>query len=171
MFNGTTSFEGARFIFSTEDGTIAAWPNAGTIAPLKAAVDGAIYKGLAIGNDGARNLLYATDFHGGKIDVFTQPPGGSFSQTTVPGGFTDPTLPAGYAPFGIQNIDGKLYVTYALQDAAKKDDVPGLGHGFVDVFDTNGVLLKPVCFGQQRSIHRGAWLLRRAILVNSATIC
>lgn len=138
VFNGTASFGGARFIFSTEEGTIAAWPNAGPIAPLQAAVPGAIYKGLAIGNDGARDLLYATDFHGGKVDVFNS----AFALTNVPGGFTDPNLPAGYAPFGIQNIGGKLYVTYALQDADGEDDVPGAGHGFVDVFDTSGNLLR-----------------------------
>ena len=137
VFNPTASFGGARFIFSTEEGTIAAWPNAGTIAPLQAAVPGAIYKGLAIGNNGGQDLLYATNFHGGKIDVFDS----SFALTAVPGGFTDPNLPSGYAPFGIQNIGGKLYVTYALQDAAAEDDVAGPGHGFVDVFDTSGNLL------------------------------
>jgi uncharacterized protein (TIGR03118 family) len=136
VFNGTASFGGARFIFSTEDGTIAA-RFAGAIAPVQATVPGAIYKGLAIGNNGAQDLLYATDFHGGKIDVFDT----NFALTAVPGGFTDPNLPSGYAPFGIQNINGKLYVTYALQDAAKEDDVPGPGHGFVDVFDTSGNLL------------------------------
>jgi uncharacterized protein (TIGR03118 family) len=140
VFNSTGSFGGSRFIFSTEDGTIAAWPNAGTLAPIAQAVPGAIYKGLAIGAVGQDNFLYATDFHGGKIDVFNasftlNPAGG-------PSGFTDPNLPAGYAPFGIQNIGGNLYVTYALQDAAGEDDVPGAGHGFVDVFDPSGNLLK-----------------------------
>jgi len=135
VFNGTPSFGGARFIFSTEDGTIAA-RIAGTVAPVQAIVPGAIYKGLAIGNNGVQDLLYATDFHGGKIDVFNS----NFALTAVPGGFTDPNLPAGYAPFGIQNINGQLYVTYALQDAAKEDDVAGPGHGFVDIFNTDGVL-------------------------------
>jgi len=140
VFNPTGSFGGAHFIFATEDGTIAAWPNAGTIATLKQAVPDVIYKGLAIGNNGARDLLYATDFHNGKVQVFDS----NFALTTVPGGFLDPGLPAGYAPFGIRNIGGKIYVTYALQNADAKDDVAGAGHGFVDVFDTNGSLLTRV---------------------------
>jgi uncharacterized protein (TIGR03118 family) len=142
--NSGTSFGGARFIFSTEDGTIAAW-SGGTTAALK--IDNSpfqsIYKGLAIGNNGSEDLIYATDFHNGKIDAFkTGSTPGTFVPAFLSGNFTDPTLPSGYAPFGIQNIGGKLYVTYALQDAAGKDDVAGLGHGFVDVFDTNGNLLR-----------------------------
>ena len=72
-----------------------------------------------------------------RWDVFNS----VFAQTSVTGGFVDPNLPSGYAPFDIQNIGGKLYVTYALQDADKKDDVAGAGHGFIDVFDENGNLL------------------------------
>jgi uncharacterized protein (TIGR03118 family) len=98
----------------------------------------AIYKGLALGSNGGNALLYATNFLTGKVDVFDN----KFSPTTLAGGFVDPNLPAGYAPFNIQNVNGKLYVTYALQDATHHDDVAGAGHGFVDVFSTNGVLLK-----------------------------
>jgi uncharacterized protein (TIGR03118 family) len=83
-------------------------------------------------------LLYAANFGLGRIDVFDS----NFNPTTVPGGFQDNTLPPGYAPFNIENIGGNLYVTYALQDADKHDDVAGAGHGFVDVFDTNGHLLQ-----------------------------
>src|SRR5205823_5191394 len=97
----------AHFIFATEDGTIAGW-NSGTSAVLK--VDnadfatGPVYKGLAIGNNGTANFLYATNFRGGTIDVFNS----TFTKVTLGTGgfgtFTDPTLPAGFAPFGIQNI-------------------------------------------------------------------
>jgi len=140
VFNGTTSFGGAPFIFSTEGGTIAAWPGQpSTTALVAAQVDGAIYKGLAIGTVGGQDLLYATDFHGGKIDVFDA----NFA-LKPPGGFTDPNLPSGYAPFGIQNIGGNLYVTYAKQDADAEDDVAGPGNGFVDEFDANGNLIKRI---------------------------
>src|SRR5207253_16550 len=124
----------AHFIFATEDGTIAGW-NSGTSAVLK--VDnadfttGPVYKGLAIGNNGTGNFLYATNFRQGAVDVFDT----NFNKVTLSGAFTDPNLPAGFAPFGIRNINGQLFVTYALQDAAKHDDVAGGGNGFVDVFD------------------------------------
>ena len=140
VFNSTGGFAGSPFLFDTEDGTIASWsPSFGTTAALQATSPaGSVYKGLALGSVGPANLLYATNFGTGAVDVFDS----SFHPTSVPGGFQDPNLPAGYAPFGIQNVNGSLYVSYALQDAAKHDDVAGAGHGFVDVFDTNGNLLR-----------------------------
>src|SRR5262249_27939621 len=99
--------------------------------------NGAVYKGLAIATDGnGRTLLYAANFRSGNIDVFdtTYQP-----VTNLPSGaFTDTTIPKGYAPFNIQELGGKLYVTYAKQDDAKHDDVAGPGHGFVDVFNLAG---------------------------------
>jgi uncharacterized protein (TIGR03118 family) len=106
-----------------------------TVVPASA---GSVYKGLALGNNGSGDLIYAANFGQGRVDVFNS----SFSATSVPGGFKDNTLPAGYAPFDIQNLNGKLYVTYALQDPAHHDDVAGLGHGFIDVFDFNGNMLQ-----------------------------
>ncbi|TLY78792.1 MAG: TIGR03118 family protein, partial [Gammaproteobacteria bacterium] len=107
------------------------------------AAAGAVYKGLVFGLSAKGGFLYATNFRAGRIDVFG-PPGadGQFTAVTTGGGFVDGGLPAGYAPFGIANIDGDLFVTYARQDAAKHDDVAGPGHGFVDVFDTDGHLLR-----------------------------
>ena len=143
VFSGTASFGGASFIFATEEGVIASWRGAnGTTAirEVDNSPSGAIYKGLAI----AGATLYAADFHNGKIDVFD----GNFTQIFPAGGFTDPNLPSGFAPFNIQNIGGKLYVTYAKQDASGEDDVAGAGNGFVDVFDANGNL-------QQRLISNG----------------
>ncbi len=99
-----------------------------------------IYKGLALSAGGNGNLLYATDFHNNKIDVFDS----NFQPTTVLGKFFDPAIPAGFAPFGIQAIGGDIYVTYAKQDADKEDDVQGKGLGFVDVFDPNGFLLRRI---------------------------
>lgn len=144
----------AVFIFDTEDGTISAW--AGGLTPPANAViaannsksptpaNGAVYKGLAFGVNIHGAFLFATNFRAGTIDVFgpPNPAGGLFTPATTDGGFADPQIPAGYAPFGIQNIDGDLFVTYAKQNAQKHDDVAGRGNGFVDVFDTNGHLLR-----------------------------
>jgi uncharacterized protein (TIGR03118 family) len=145
VFNGTSDFQvagpgtAAHFIFATEDGTVAGW-NSGTnaVREVDNSASGAVYKGLAIGNNGSGNFLYAANFNSAAIDVFN----GTYSPTLLAGHFTDPNLPAGYAPFNIQNIGGTLFVTYALQNAAKHDDVAGAGHGFIDEFDLNGNLLK-----------------------------
>jgi uncharacterized protein (TIGR03118 family) len=126
----------ALFLFSTEEGKVLAWNmSLGTTAQVVAdkSGDGAIFKGLAIAGD----RLYATDFHNGQVDVFD----GSFGQVNVPGAFVDPRIPAGFAPFGIQNVDGTIFVTYAKQDADAEDDVAGQGLGFVDAYDTAGTLL------------------------------
>jgi uncharacterized protein (TIGR03118 family) len=140
----------ATFIFSTENGTIAAWT--GGLSPPDAAVlavdnsaDGAVYKGLVFGTNTSGVFLFATNFHAGTIDVFA--PNGSigFKSATsveIKGDFSDPDIPKGYAPFGIENIDGDLFVSYAKQDPDQHDDVAGPGHGFVDVFDTDGHLLR-----------------------------
>jgi uncharacterized protein (TIGR03118 family) len=150
VFNGGTGFvvtnaagtsSPARFIFASEDGTISGFIG-GTLAILavNSSASGAIYKGLAIDSPTAGNFLYATNFHAGTVDMFDS----HFNPVHIPGAFTDPTLPAGYAPFGIRNLGGVIYVTYALQDADKEDDVPGEGHGFVNAFDTAGNLLRRV---------------------------
>jgi uncharacterized protein (TIGR03118 family) len=83
-------------------------------------------------------MLYAANFHAGTIDVFND----SFAPVTVPGGFVDPNLPAGFAPFNVQEIAGRLVVAYAQQDADAEDEVAGPGLGYVDVFDANGHLLR-----------------------------
>ena len=126
----------ALFMFATEEGKILAWNGGlGTTAQVVAdrSAEGAIFKGLALAGD----RLYATDFHNGRVDVFD----GTFAPVTIPGAFQDGKIPAGFAPFGIQNVGGAIVVTYAKQDAARKDDVHGQGLGFVDVFDTAGKLL------------------------------
>ena len=133
----TANFGGAHFIFASENGAIDSWSGGTTAVTDKGISTLDVYKGLALGNSASGSTLYAANFRSGKIDTFNS----SFTPVTLSGNFTDSSLPAGYAPFGIQNIGGKLYVTYALQDAAKHDDVAGAGHGFVDVFDTNGNLI------------------------------
>lgn len=142
VFNGTANFVitdgsgtgAARFIFDTEAGTIAAW-RAGTTAITKVTTADAVYKGLAIVTSGSDNYIYAANFKNGSIDVFDT----NFAPVNFGAGtFVDPALPAGYAPFSIQNLGGKLYVTYALRDADGEDDVPGPGNGIVDVYGVTG---------------------------------
>src|SRR5689334_15303832 len=152
VFNGGTGFvvnnsvgapSAARFIFASEGGTISAFKGAPivTVVPnANAPAHGAIYKGLAIDSRTAGQFLYATDFHNAKVDVFNS----SFHAVTLAGSFTDPNIPAGFAPFGIQNINGTIYVTYALQDENQEDDVAGPGNGFVDAFDTAGNFIRRV---------------------------
>jgi uncharacterized protein (TIGR03118 family) len=145
----------AAFIFASEAGTVTGWaPTVGggtTTRPAEpgfTATDGAVYKGIALGKNGTQNLLYVADFHGGKIDVLN----GQWKKVTLGTGgfgtFSDPNLPAGYAPFNVANIGGKLYVSYAKQNAMLHDDVAGPGHGFIDVFDLTGHF-------QQRLVSRG----------------
>ena len=147
IFNATAgaaagaTFNGDNFIFATEDGTIAGWRGAlGTTAQtlLDHTGQGSVYKGLAFSGTGAANsYLYATDFHNNRIDVLA-----NGASPALAGNFTDPNMPAGYAPFNIQNLGGKLYVTYAMQDADAHDDVAGPGNGFIDIYNLNGVFSK-----------------------------
>jgi uncharacterized protein (TIGR03118 family) len=134
----------SRFIFVTEDGVIAGWSPSADVTHAVMAVDnsasGAIYKGVALSAGGNGQLLYATDFHNGKVDAFDN----TFAPATLTGTFTDSMLPAGFAPFGIQAIGGNIYVTYALQDADKHDELHGKGLGYVDVYDPNGNLIRRV---------------------------
>jgi uncharacterized protein (TIGR03118 family) len=137
----------ANFIFASENGFITAWNRtvSGTEARVVARSPHAVYKGLALASVGTANYLYATDFHHGRIDVFD----GRFDRVRLGRhAFTDSNLPDGFAPFGIQLINGELYVSYAKQDAQRHDDVAGPGNGFVDVYSTSGVL-------QTRLISRG----------------
>jgi uncharacterized protein (TIGR03118 family) len=140
--NSSTGFvlsngKAASFIFDTQDGTISAW-NTGTVAAVMVdnSASGAVYTGLALYAAGP--TLYAANFNSGKIEAY----GTNFTAVTSSGGFTDPNLPSGYAPYNIQNLGGKLYVTYAVQNAAKNGPVAGAGNGIVDVFDTNGNFLQ-----------------------------
>ena len=101
----------------------------------------AAYTGLAQAARQGAQLLYATDFRNGKVDVFD----GIFRKITIAGGFVDPTLPAGYAPFGIQavTLNGAtvLFVTYAQRATDSTRQVNGAGLGLVNIFDSSGMLL------------------------------
>jgi uncharacterized protein (TIGR03118 family) len=146
---GTTTAP-ASFLFATEDGTILGWSS--TVDPTHAIItvpappilpSGAVYKGLAIATDASATptpttRLYATNFYKGTVEMFDE----KFVDVTPPGAFTDPHLPKGYAPFNIVPIGGKLVVTYAVQDAKKHDDVAGMSHGIVNLFDLKGNFLQ-----------------------------
>jgi uncharacterized protein (TIGR03118 family) len=138
VFNSSASFNGNRFLFVSEDGTVSGWrPALGTAAEPLVASATAVYKGAAIGNVSGHDYLYAANFKTGGIDAYK----GDVNAPVLSGSFTDSTLPSGYAPFNIQNLNGSLYVSYALQDADKKDEVAGLGKGYVDQYSLSGDLM------------------------------
>ena len=149
VWNPTTTFlvpgttKPASFIFATEDGTISAWtggltPSDQAVLAVDNSASAAVYKALVFGTNPNGVFLFATNFRAGTIDVFDH----NYASVTTDGNFKDPAIPSGFAPFGLQNINGDLFVTYAKQNAQKHDDVAGRGNGFVDVFDTDGHLLR-----------------------------
>jgi uncharacterized protein (TIGR03118 family) len=151
LFNGTGDFavspgKSAFFIFVTEDGTISGWNptvNAkNAILMVDNSAFGAIYKGVTMANFNGHNFLFAADFHNGTIDTYDASFNPVFTISGTSPMFTDPNLPAGYAPFNISNIGGQIYVTYAVQDANAEDDVPNPGNGIVDVYGADGTFVK-----------------------------
>jgi uncharacterized protein (TIGR03118 family) len=141
VFNsaGAGAFNGDTFLFVSEDGTLSGWRNAlGTTAEILQTPEVAnVYKGTTLSTTGGHSYLLSANFRNGTIDVLK----GDTGAPDFAGRFTDPNSPAGYAPFNIQTLGSRIYVTYALQDAAKHDDVAGAGHGFVNAFDLQGNLL------------------------------
>jgi uncharacterized protein (TIGR03118 family) len=150
VYNGSGGFliptsagqESALFIFDGEGGTIAAWASGSGATAVTAYDDGvanganhAVYKGLALGTVNGATFLYATDLHNNKVDVFDT----NFAKpAAMQGKFVDPTIPTGFVPFGIAALNGQLYLSYAMQNAAKHDETTGTGLGYVDVFDLSG---------------------------------
>jgi uncharacterized protein (TIGR03118 family) len=139
----------ATFLFATEDGTISGWNKAAGTQSIIAVdesnnlkegdptLGGAVYKGLAIGQGHNGPVLFAANFRHGTVDTYDK----NFHLIKS---FTDPNLPQGFAPFNVQVLDNKLFVTFALQDDKKHDDMAGPGNGFVDEFDLNGKLIQRV---------------------------
>jgi len=145
VFNSTTDFKiggnATHFLFATEDGTISGW-SSGTSAVIAVNNSGsgnAVYKGMALGSAGGANYLYVANFRNASVDIFDA----TFTPHSFgAGSFTDSTLPAGYAPFNVANLgNGQIAVAYAQQDAAKHDEVPGIGKGYITVYDTSGNIL------------------------------
>ena len=143
----------AKFIFCTEDGTIAAWAG-GTVATRvvdnsqkPTAREGAVYKGCTSGDVGGQHFFYVANFRSGRVEVYdTNFHRARFSEER----FDDDQIPPGFAPFNVQNIGGSLFVTYAKQDAAKHDNVAGEGLGFVDIYSPAGKL--------EARLQHGPWL-------------
>ena len=137
---GNTSTS-SRFLFANLNGTISGWAG-GLTSTIEATTSGAIYTGLAINTAGTR--LYAADSAGGHVNVFDS----AFAAVSLPGSFADPNVPAGFVPFNVQDIAGKVYVTYAPAGlAAQRAATPGMG--VVSVFDENGVLQQTLINGSQ----------------------
>lgn len=150
--NGTQGFQvtsggvtgPSQFVFDTEDGTISGWNGSGTHAAL--AVDhsmggaGAVYKGLAIITNASGTFLLAANFRAPGLEVYDA----NFKSAQLAGSFSDPTLPSGFAPFGVHIIGNQVVVTYAMQNAAKHDPVNAPGNGYVSLFDLNGNFIRRV---------------------------
>lgn len=138
----------ATLLFSTEDGTIAGWnpslSRKNAVIAADQSGNGAVYKLLALGTNAQGMFIFASNFHNGTVDIFNS----SFQLVHFgPNAFVDPTtgpnaIPSNFAPFGVKNFNGTLFVTYAEQDAAKHDDVAGVGNGFIDEYDTNGNFIR-----------------------------
>jgi uncharacterized protein (TIGR03118 family) len=150
VFNGnagTGAFNGDRFLFVSEDGTVSGWKggaNAETLVPAASMPPTNVYKGAAFDTMGGHSYLYATDFLGGTVSIFK----GDAAAPNLAGNFTDPGgLPPGYAPFNIQKLADALYVTYALQNPPSTDELAGPGRGVVDKYDRNGNFLGRVATG------------------------
>jgi len=144
LFASGDSMARAVFVFVTQHGTVDAWHPAESATAIEVATTpDAIYTGAAIANSGSSPRLYAANFSAGRIDVFNV----SFVNITasLPGSFTDPNLPTGYAPFNIAEIGGQLFVAYAISEGG--DEQPGPGQGIVDVFDTEGTFVRRFATG------------------------
>jgi uncharacterized protein (TIGR03118 family) len=130
IFNGTPAFHTNLFIFVSEDGTISGWrPALGVNAEILAQRTNAVYKGVTLATNSSGRVLIAANFSEGSMDFYDT------NTTLLQQLFDVSALNLGYAPFNVQNIGGLVFVTFAKQDAEKEDDVPGHGHGLIDVFD------------------------------------
>jgi uncharacterized protein (TIGR03118 family) len=150
VFNSTVGFvvtknghsAPAAFLFDSEDGSISGWSPTVDATNAVVAVDNsganAVYKAMELANNGTGDFLYVCNFFSAKIEVYNN----TFVQVNLAGSFTDPNLPAGFAPHNIRNIGGQLWVAYAKQNATKTDAVLGPGLGVVDIFDLNGNFIK-----------------------------
>lgn len=154
---GTAGTAPALFIFDSFAGLITAWQPGDKGSAVKVVDNSAthaIYTGLAMGSTTSGTYLYAAEIHHGKVEMYD-------STFKLVKRFTDDTLPSGYTPFNVTNVDGQLYVTFAKQDAQKTFVDFGDGLGYVDVFDTDGRMV-------QRFVSRGAlnapWGVARAPL-------
>ena len=136
VFNSTSEFvlsnnSPASFLFANLNGTISGWNGAAGTNALVAVSTTAVFTGLASGNNGSGNFLYAANGQGGVIQAYN----GSFAPTSLAGSFTDPNLPSGFSPYNIQNLNNTLFVTYENETS---------GGGVVNAFDLNGNFLRRI---------------------------
>lgn len=142
VFNGTAAFSGDKFMAATLEGCICGW-SAGATMTRRVDNSGsqATYTGLATGTTGTASYLYAANLSAGTIDVFDT----AFAPVSMgASAFVDPTLPAGFSPYNVQVLAGKLYVTYAKHDPAAPRETPGAGLGYVSTFNLDGTFVRRV---------------------------
>ena len=169
VFSLKKDFSGDAFVFSSEQGTLAGWNpsmNLKGVMRVDNSAKGAVYKGLTSAETPQGPRLYATDFSLGTIDEFDA----QYKAVDTTGKFTDPQMPAGYAPFNIKEINGSLYVTYAEQSIDKGNDVGAVGHGYIDVYSLDGTFQKRLASQGPLNSPWG-WLSRHRILARSAINC
>jgi uncharacterized protein (TIGR03118 family) len=136
----------ATFIIATEDGTIAGFnpmvDRNEAVIGADLSDSGAVFKTLTLGADAHGNVIFGSDFHNDQVDIFDK-------NFQLVGSFTDPNPHAGFAPFGVHNLNGTLFVTFAKQDDPNNahDDVEGPGNGFIDEFTTDGAFIKRFATG------------------------
>jgi uncharacterized protein (TIGR03118 family) len=141
VYNGENSFDRDTVILATGTGQIIGWQSGtGSVVRVDNAGSEACYAGLALARTSMGDRIYATNFHAGVVEIYN----GDYS---AGGTFTDPGMPAGFAPFNVVVIQQQLYVTFARQDGAKKAALPGNGTGAVDVFDLSGKLVRALVSG------------------------
>ncbi len=132
----------SQFMFCSEDGVISGWNGSLDATHARVLADNsktnAVYKGMAMGSTTAGPVLYVANFNSGKVEVYDA----NMNPIVNAGAFTNPAVPAGFAPFNIQVMNGKVFVVYAVPDAEKHDDVAGPGNGYVSVYDLSGNLLQ-----------------------------
>ena len=177
--NGTASSQGV-FLFATEDGTISGWAPQVDVTHALLAVDnsapggvdgfalGAVYKGLAIGNNGSGNFIYATNFRDGVVEMYD----GKFSFVNS---FTDPTITPdaanpGFAPFGIRNINGKRMSPLLCRTPS--DTTTSRAQGAVLLMSSTSTVASSSGLPQvARSTRPGAWRWLQTTSESSLATC
>jgi uncharacterized protein (TIGR03118 family) len=140
LVNGVPSSK-AIFIFAGATGTISGWNPGVDATHAVTKVNNfpqASYTGIALGTNSSGTFLFAANFTQQRIDVFNS----SFGPATLAGSFTDPNVPNTFSPFNIENINGMLFVTYAKLNPATGRDTPGVGNGYIAIFNTDGTLVR-----------------------------
>jgi uncharacterized protein (TIGR03118 family) len=142
VFNGSTGFLGDEFMVATLEGCICGWSTGATMTRrVDSSASNATYTGLALGNNGTANFLYAANLSTGTVDVFDS----TYAPVSLGAtDFVDPTLPTGFSPYNVSVLGGKLYVTYAKHDPAALRETTGAGLGYVSIFNLDGSFVRRV---------------------------